>query len=73
MVEVLVNDKFIDPNDLDEKTRKVVRAYLTRVFLEMSRADKPNEKKLTELSKYLHKYFPELFDLSDLLGGEKNF
>ncbi|MDC0871424.1 hypothetical protein OAQ05_01375 [Acidimicrobiia bacterium] len=63
MIEVLINDKFVDPTGLDTATRKQVSDYLVTHFLEMSRQDLPNEIKLTALSKYLHKYFPEVFEL----------
>tara|TARA_Y100000389_G_scaffold96994_1_gene93767 strand:+ start:187 stop:381 length:195 start_codon:yes stop_codon:yes gene_type:complete len=63
LIEVLVNDKFVaNPNTLDEATRYQVGKYLVEHFLEMAYQEKPNDKKLTALSKYLHEYFPELFE-----------
>ncbi len=63
-VEVLINDRFFDPDNCTPAERNAVRDYLVREFLVMAnrKGIKP-EDKLRKLNKYLHSNFPECFDL----------
>jgi|TARA_Y100001937_G_C7043548_1_gene295769 hypothetical protein len=62
-VEITVNDKFFDPNNCSDYERLRVREYILKEFIGMAHQPQPPEKKLKELSKYLHSNFPECFDL----------
>lgn len=62
MIEVLVNDKFFDPQNCEPELREKAKDYLVCTFLEMANRENPPEKKLVALNLYLVEHFPELFD-----------
>ena len=66
-VEVLINDRFFDPDNCTPAERNAVRDYLVREFLVMAnrKGNKP-EDKLRKLNSYLHSNFPECFELLNI-------